>query len=77
MHHKWAPSVVQGLEGEARDYYLSLKLINQDLVATVFEEYLIYDFIGMIGSVGGTLGIYMFIFIISNVIIIPHGIVNF
>ena len=27
--------------------------------ATVFEEYLIYNFVGMIGTIGGTLGLFM------------------
>ena len=38
-------------------YWLILKLTNQDLLCKVFEEYLIYDAFGIIGSVGGTLGI--------------------
>ena len=38
-------------------YLLTLKLTNQDFLCKVFEEYLIYDAIGIIGSVGGTLGI--------------------
>ena len=37
-------------------YWLQIELTNQDLLSKVFEEYLIYDNIGMIGSVGGTLG---------------------
>ena len=37
-------------------YELEFKLTNQDFVAKVWEEYLIYDIIGMMGSVGGTLG---------------------
>ena len=37
-------------------YIFSYTLTNNDLMSNVFEEYLIYDFIGMIGSVGGTLG---------------------
>ena len=41
-------------------YGLVLELTNQDLLSKVYEEYLIYDFIGMIGSVGGTLGIHNF-----------------
>ena len=39
-------------------YWLECKLTNQDFVAKVWEEYLIYDIIGMMGSVGGTLGRY-------------------
>ena len=38
-------------------FYFKYKLTNLDSVAKVWEEYLIYDIIGMIGSVGGTLGI--------------------
>ena len=37
-------------------YYLT----NPDFTLIVHEEYLIYDAIGMIGSVGGTLGITIF-----------------
>ena len=40
-------------------YWLEYKLTNQDFVAKVWEEYLIYDIIGMMGSVGGTLGIFI------------------
>ena len=36
-------------------------------LVTVYEEYLIYDTIGMIGSIGGTLGIFIG-FSLSNVI---------
>ena len=39
-------------------YLLEYKLINLDFAAKVYEEYLIYDEIGMIGSVGGTLGMH-------------------
>ena len=41
-------------------YLLTLKLTNQDFLCKVFEEYLLYDAIGIIGSVGGTLGICIF-----------------
>ena len=41
-------------------YYYNYVLTNQDLVAKVYEEYFIYDAIAMIGSVGGTLGIFIF-----------------
>ena len=41
-------------------YYLQYKSTNVDLVAKLWKEYLIYDIIGMIGSVGGTLGIIYF-----------------
>ena len=37
-------------------YKFKYKLINQDFQSKVYEEYLIYDAIGMIGQVGGTLG---------------------
>ena len=40
-------------------YWLQCKLTNQDFLSKVFEEYLIYDAIGIIGSVGGTLGIFI------------------
>ena len=38
-------------------YYLKYTLTNPDYVSKVYEEYYIYDTIGMMGSVGGTLGI--------------------
>ena len=37
-------------------YWLKLRLTNDDFLCKVFEEYLIYDSIGMIGEIGGTLG---------------------
>ena len=37
-------------------YYLQYTLTNPDYVSKVYEEYYIYDTIGMLGSVGGTLG---------------------
>ena len=37
-------------------YEFRYTLINEDFVSNVYEEYLIYDAIAMIGSVGGTLG---------------------
>ena len=40
-------------------YHFSYFLSNQDFAAKVYAEYLIYDTIGMIGSVGGTLGIFI------------------
>ena len=40
-------------------YWLQIELTNQDLLSKVFEEFLIYDVIGMIGSVGGTLGMFI------------------
>ena len=39
-------------------YLLEYTLVNLDFAAKVYEEYLIYDEIGMIGSVGGTLGMH-------------------
>ena len=33
--------------------------IRQTLKISVSKEYLIYDFIGMIGSVGGTIGMFI------------------
>ena len=38
-------------------YLFKYVLRNQDFASKVYEEYFIYDIIGMIGSVGGTLGI--------------------
>ena len=38
-------------------YFFSYILTNDEFISNVFEEYLIYDVIGMIGSVGGTLGL--------------------
>ena len=43
-------------------YVFIYTLTNLDFATKVYEEYLIYDFMGMIGSVGGTLGINTFIF---------------
>ena len=40
-------------------YFLVCSLANQDHMSKVYEEYLIYDAIGMIGSVGGTLGMFI------------------
>ena len=40
-------------------YFLVCSLTNQDHMSNVYEEYLIYDAIGMIGSVGGTLGMFV------------------
>ena len=37
-------------------YFFTYILTNDDFMSNVFEEYLIYDVIGIIGSVGGTLG---------------------
>ena len=37
-------------------YYLKYRLTNNDFETMVYKEYYIYDAIGMIGSVGGTLG---------------------
>ena len=37
-------------------YFFTYILTNDEFISNVFEEYLIYDVIGMIGSVGGTLG---------------------
>ena len=37
-------------------YNLRYKLTNPNFELMVHEEYFIYDAIGMIGSVGGTLG---------------------
>ena len=38
-------------------YYFKYVLNNQEFESMVYEEYFIYDTIGMIGAVGGTLGI--------------------
>ena len=40
-------------------YMVNYVLINNNRDAKVYEEYLIYDTIGMIGSVGGTLGMFI------------------
>ena len=40
-------------------YLVNYVLINNNRDAKVYEEYLIYDTIGMIGSVGGTLGMFI------------------
>ena len=40
-------------------YYFAYKLTNQDFESMVYEEYFIYDTVGMIGSVGGTFGTYL------------------
>ena len=37
-------------------YYFMYRLNNHNFASKVYEEYLIYDAIGMVGSVGGTLG---------------------
>ena len=37
-------------------YHLVYKLTNNNDISKVYKEYYIYDTIGMIGSVGGTLG---------------------
>ena len=41
-------------------YFLWYKLANQDFESMVYEEYFIYDIVGMIGSVGGTFGDYLY-----------------
>ena len=47
--------------GNWNSYKFIYKLINNNFDANVYEEYLIYDTIGMIGSVGGTLGMLILI----------------
>ena len=37
-------------------YHLRYRLTNQDFESMVYEEYFVYDTVGMIGSVGGTFG---------------------
>ena len=52
----------RGYESEYENwnaYFLLYKLKNNNFAAKVYEEYLIYDAIGMIGSVGGTLGMFI------------------
>ena len=44
---------------EGRDLYYFKYRLNNLASAKVFEEYLIYDAIGMVGSVGGTLGMFI------------------
>ena len=40
-------------------YRFKYVLSNQDFESMVYEEYYIYDTVGMIGSVGGTFGTYL------------------
>ena len=46
----------RGFKEKWNMYFFQYKLINLEFAAKVYEEYLVYDEIGMIGSVGGTLG---------------------
>ena len=46
------------LNGE-KEYGLFYQLTNDNFMSKVYEEYLIFDAIGMIGSVGGTLGMFI------------------
>ena len=48
-------------------YFFEYKLINLDFSAKVYEEYLVYDEIGMIGSIGGTLGMHHWIAVQYNI----------
>ena len=52
---------------EWNTYYLSYTFNNEDFKTNVYEEYFIYDFMGMIGSVGGTLGIPFILFEVQNI----------
>ena len=47
--------------------FFKYKLVNQDSNSMVYEEYIIYDTVGMIGSVGGTLGRYLFKLDLKNI----------
>ena len=47
-------------------YFLKYRLNNQDFESMVYEEYYIYDTVGMIGSVGGTFGTYYLYLYLSN-----------
>ena len=47
--------------------YIVYKFASPSLMVNVFEEYILFDAIGMIGSVGGTLGLFIG-FSFSNVI---------
>ena len=50
-------------------YNLRYKLTNPNFELMVHEEYFIYDAIGMIGSVGGTLGIFIIFYLnIPNIV---------
>ena len=40
-------------------YFITYLLSNEDFTLTMFEQYMIYDAIGMIGSVGGTVGMFI------------------
>ena len=47
-------------KSEKWDYHgFSYELSNLEHKCKVYEEYLIYDTMGMIGSVGGTLGVFI------------------
>ena len=46
----------QSDEEDWNSYLFTYRLTNQDFTFIVNEQYLIYDVIGMIGSVGGTVG---------------------
>ena len=63
---------VIGVETNESHHELYYEFSNSENKCKVFEEYLIYDTMGMIGSVGGTLG--MFIgFSITGVISLALG----
>ena len=47
---------VNSKDNKSNNYRIFYRLTNNNFEAKVYEEYLIYDTIGMIGSVGGTLG---------------------
>ena len=49
----------QSWKPNASSYYLYITLRYPDFMANVYEEYLICDALGMIGSVGGTLGMFI------------------
>ena len=52
--YKWIGNYIY-----SEDYKFSLLYRLSKNETIVFEEYLIYDFISMIGSVGGTLGLFI------------------
>ena len=46
-------------DGKDQDKYKFKYRLNDLATTKVYEEYLVYDAIGMVGSVGGTLGMYI------------------
>ena len=55
-----------------RSFYQMNYIINKEMAMKVYEEYIIIDAISMIGSVGGTLGLFIG-FSFSNIINVLIG----